>query len=930
MASNNENENGFPLEFEGEKISLQMGGILKWGGIILGLVLLFVLLSLGRSVYTDWLWYDTLGFRGVYTTILFTKIGLFAAGALFVGLVLGVSVYVAHRLAAGPVALPLPEEAVDLLRRLVVWGSVVVVVLLSLIFGAILSSHWEHFLRFANAVPFGELDPVFGKDLSFYVFTLPIYGFVEGWLLGVGIVALLATIALYFVKFGLRGERFTLTPGLKIHISIIAAIIMFTMALGHWIDRWELLLSEDGAVFGAAYADLNARRPALLILTIIAAASGILMLVNIWLSGMRLLVGAAALWVVMTIALGTVWPSLLQRFTVTPNEFVRESEYIARNIDFTRQGFGLDRIDEQFYQADSEVTSELIRQNPLTINNIRLWDYRPLTDVYRQIQLIRPYYDFMGVDVGRYTLGGAYRQVLLAAREVAPNKLQPESQTWLNQKLFYTHGIGIAMSPVTEFTPEGRPEFFAKDIPTDGVIPIGDLSKGGEPELVVDNPRIYYGENTSSYVIVKTNTDELDFQTEEGDLIRTSYFGGGGVPLSSFVRRLAFAWQFADVNILISGEITGKSLIQYRRLVQERISSVAPFLKLDKDPYIVAADGGLFWMQDAYTVSDHFPYSDPTNTEVGESINYLRNSVKVTVDAFEGTVRLYIWDSTDPLIATYNKMFPALFNSQDEMPPALAEHVRYPQDMFDLQAQKYNKYHMQDPQNFYNNEDLWAIPNEKLGQGDVLQPVESYYVIMKLPGEEREEFVLLLPYTPSQRQNLIGWLAARSDKENYGKLVAFNFPKDRQIDGPEQLEARIDNDQDISAWFTLRCSEGSECIRGNLLVIPIGESLLYAEPVYIRAEGVRFPELKRVILATGDKVVMEDSLSEALASLTGFSQAAEPAPTRTNGQAPAVTTDPGTLQREIESLISAIEDLKDNLSVIEDSLDRLKELAGGE
>ena len=685
MNPDNENGNGYPQEFEPEQIPIQIGGILKWGAVIIGVVAVFALFSLARSVYTDWLWYESLGYRGVYTKILFTRVGLFVAGMLVAGLVLAINIFLAFRKSGGQANVSLPDEAVEFLRKLVVWGSVGAGVLLSLIFGAALASQWEYFLRFLESVPFGQTDPIYGLDLGFYVFALPVYGFVQGWVLGVLVVSVLAVVAIYFIRSGLRGDRFSIAPSLKVHVSVVGALILFTIAAGQWIDRWELLLSEDGAVFGAAYTDLNARMPALMITAIIAVASGILLLVNIWLSGMRLFMGAVVLWVVASLALGAAWPSLVQRLTVTPNEFVRESEYISNNLEFTRQGYALDNIDEQFYQAGSEVTSELIADNALTINNIRLWDYRPLTDVYRQIQLIRPYYDFIGVDVGRYTIGGSYRQVLLAAREVATDKLQPESQTWLNLHLFYTHGIGIAMSPVTEFTPEGRPLFFAKDIPADGVIPIG-VEGAPEPELLVENPRIYYGENTDDYVIVKTNTDELDFQTEEGGLIRTSYTGDGGVGLSSFVRRMAYAWQFADVNILISGEITSESLIQYRRQVQERIKSIAPFLWLDEDPYIVVADGQLFWMQDAYTVTDHFPYSDPTDTEGGERINYIRNSVKITVDAFNGDVLMYEWDANDPIIATYRGMFPGLFKSQEEMPPALAQHVRYPQDMFDLQA----------------------------------------------------------------------------------------------------------------------------------------------------------------------------------------------------------------------------------------------------
>ena len=664
----------------------------------------------------------------------------------------------------------------------------------------------------------------------------------------------------------------------------------------------------------------------MLIMTIVASASAVLMLVNIYVRQLRIVVGAVALWIVLGLVLGSAWPSLIQRFTVTPSELDKETPYIARNIEMTRQGFALDRIEEAFYPAVStEIGADLIRDNLQTINNIRLWDYRPLSSVYKQIQLIRPYYDFKDADVDRYYINGEYRQVLLSAREVAPEKL--ESQTWVNNKLVYTHGIGIAMSPVTEFTSEGRPEFFAKDIPTDGAIPIGIQDGQTPPDLVVDNPRIYYGENTLDSIIVNSNQEELDYQTEQGDLIRTRYAGDGGVELSSIFRKLAYAWEFGDVNILISGEITPESRLQYRREIQERVNKVAPFLVLDSDPYIVAADGGLFWMQDAYTVTDHYPYSDP----IGE-INYMRNSVKVSIDAYDGSLAFYVWDESDPIVQTYRRIFPDLFKDQDEMSEGLRSHVRYPQDFFSVQAEKYIRYHMKEPNNFYSDEDLWARPNEKFGQGDDLQVVEPYYVIMKLPGEETEEFVQLLPYTPSQRQNLIGWLAARSDGENYGKLVAFNFPKDRQIDGPEQVEARIDNDQDISAWFTLRCSAGSTCIRGNLLVIPIGDSLLYAEPVYIRAEGVDFPELKRVILATAGRVVMEDSLGLALAALTGARSLVDVGqPEAERAEAPAATTAPeDDVGQQINVLSETIDGIRDDLTSLEEAIEKLKQLTGSE
>ncbi len=903
----------------------QIGSLAKWIAIFVAAIVLISLLVFGRGVYTDWLWFDNLGFRGVFVKVLLTRITLFACGTAAMAVLLGVSLFIAHRFSRGEMAGMLPDDILSFISRSLTNISIGATVVLSIVFGGVVASNWEIFLRFFNSVPFGQIEPVFNQDASFYVFTLPVLSFLQGFLLGMLVVTLIATAALYFLRISMQGRRFDLSEtSVKIHLSIIAGLIMFVIGWGHWIDRWDLLLSTEGAVFGAAYTDVNARMPALLVMTIVAAAAGLLMFANTYFSGRRLLIGAFALWFVMNIVLTNVWPGFVQQFRVNPNEFVREEQYIDHNIQFTRHAFALDRVSEQAYVAESKVDADVIRRNPQTVNNIRLWDYRPLSEVYRQIQLIRPYYDFQDADVDRYMIDGEIRQVLLSAREVASDKLQPESQTWTNTRLVYTHGMGIAMSPATEFTPEGRPEFFAKDIPAGGVIPIQSVDSDAAPEIQVTNPRIYYGERAIDYVIVNTQTDELDYQTGEGELFHTNYFGAGGVQLSSVFRRIAYAWQFGDINILISGQITGDSRLQYRSNIQDRVREVAPFLLLDNDPYIVASeDGGLYWIQDAYTYTDRYPYSDP----LGGELNYMRNSVKVTVNAFEGDLRFYIWDDADPIIQTYARIFPQLFVPQSEMPPSLQSHVRYPQDFFRIQAEKYIRYHMQEPQNFYTNEDLWAVAEEKLGQDDQLYQVEPYYVIMKLPGEEKEEFLLLLPYTPNERQNLIGWLAARSDGENYGRLIAFNFPKDRQIDGPAQIEARIDNDQNISAWFTLRCTEGSSCIRGNLLVIPVDESLIYAEPVYIRAEGVSFPELKRVILATANRVVMEDSLNEALAALTGDSSFVEQqrtAPAETAVPQPEVAA-PATTGEAVDALQQAIQDMRQNLTELEQALDRLTE-----
>ena len=923
----------FPQDFDfqsdfGSRIPDQLRGRMKWIIVAVLMIVSLIALSFLKGIYVNWIWFRELGFPGVFTTMILTRVGLFLGGAATFGILISINLYVANRLSVGPEETPLPQGARELLKVLKSWGITLASIILSVVFGVLLASQWEPFLKFWSGVPFGINDPVFGNDVSFYVFTIPIYNVLQSWLLGSTVVVMLASLGLYFINFSSRGAGFLITSGLKIHMSIIAALVMFIIAFGHWLDRWDLLLSDDGVIFGAAYTDINARKPALLILTIIAVASGLLILFNAYLKGIRMLVGGIALWVIAIVLLTVGWPRFMQQFEVNPNEFAKEQSYIARNIEFTRSAFGLDSVVEQPYRANPVLKPEFISENLKTIDNIRLWDNGPLAAVYRQTQLIRPYYDFKDADVDRYMIDGKYRQVMLAAREVAPEKLAPEAQTWVNTRLRYTHGFGLAMSPVTEFTNEGRPEFFAKDIPSDGIISVHSTSPGASPDMLIENPRIYYGEKTVDYVIVNTNTEELDYQSAEEQLRSTKYFGSGGVPLNSILQRIIFAWHFSDINILISGEITKESRLQFRREVQERVGTIAPFLRLDSDPYLVATNEGLVWIQDAYTVASRYPYSEPTE----EGFNYIRNSVKVSIDAFDGSLGFYVSDPSDPIVQTYQSIFPKLFQSIESMPEALRKHTRYPQDYFKTQSEKYLKYHMQVPVDFYNREDLWRIPAEKFGQTGDLQPVEPYYVIMKIPGMDHEEFVLLLPYTRNEPPIMAGWLAARNDGDNYGKLVAFNFPKDRQVDGPEQIEAKIDNDPDISQWLTLRCQEGSTCIRGNLLVIPlaVGEelSLMYAEPIYLQAEGVEFPELKQVILASQEKVVMQDSIPEAIEALTGFTR--DTAVQITGG--PTQTTrinEPDTVQLQLDKITGTIASLKNSLLELESALENLIDLAGG-
>ena len=924
----------FPsFDFDPSSIKDKLNGKIKW--IVLGLIFvpIFFLLWLARGIFTDYLWYSKMGFEDVFITIILTKVILFSIGFAFVLALVLANLFYVNRKTAGPLNTPLPDNLIGIIKKLLVIICVLISLVLAVILGSVMASKWELFLRFSNAAGFGVKDPLHGIDLSFYVFELPIYTFLQGWLLACVGATIVATIALAFLNFTLRGTAFTLTTPLRNHLLVLGSLAILILSAGYWIDRLELVRSEHGIIYGAAYADVYARLPAYLVLAISGLLVSIVMLVGSFLGKLKLSLAPVGIWVILIIGLGTVWPSVVQQFSVDPDEFVKETKYIERNIEFTKLGFGLEKIEEVFYEAEGEITAELMEENIPTVENIRLWDYKPLTNVYKQIQLIRPYYDFKDADVDRYTVDGEYRQVLLAAREVAPEKLKEEAQTWINQKLFYTHGIGIAMSPATEFTPEGRPIFFAKNIPANGEIPVSSPEQGASVDIIVKNPRIYYGENTKDYVIVDTNTQELDYQTGEGDLIVGNYEGSGGVSVGSYFRKLLYAWQMRDINILISSQLNENSKIQYRRSIEERISTLAPFLKLDKDPYIVATNDHLYWIQDAYTTSDKFPYSQPTDedeTSLGH-YNYIRNSIKVVMNAYTGDVGFYIWDTTDPVVLTYQKMFPTLFSDRDLMPSELISHVRYPQGLFAIQAEKYIKYHMEKPQHFYGNEDLWAFPREKFGQQEGLQPLEPYYVIMRLPGETKEEFVQLIPYTPDGRPNMVGWLAARSDGSEYGKLIAFNFPKDRQVDGPEQVEARIDNDQDISAWFTLRCTEGSTCIRGNLLVIPIGDSILYAEPIYIQAEGVSFPELKKVILSTADRVVMGDSLNDALYQITGVKNtiaATQGDVKKKDTPAPVKLED--VENSKLDQIRNSIRNLKAELDTIEALFENLEDVIKGD
>ena len=882
-----------------------LGGFFKWGFILLCIILLLVVLSILGSIYTDWIWFDSLGFLGVFTTILWTRLGLLSIAVAVLGGLIALNVWFAHRRSKGETSLSLAPEIFDWLEKSLRLGMVIGGLVVTLIFGFAASNRWQLLLRLAQGEAFGVNDPVFGQDVSFFTFTLPLLHFVQGWVLAGLIVLLLVVTLVYVVNYVLRGTGVSVSPAMRNHLSFLGGLVFFCLAIGHWFDRYELVFSDGGAVFGATYADVNARMLMLLLATLIAVASGAMLLLSLLPflrggRGNRLIIGAVILWVLVVLLGGNLYPSFVQRFRVDPNELELEKPYIARNIEFTRAGFGLSEITERDYSVRPEITAEDIADNQKTMSNLRLWDPRPLRDTYNQIQHLRLYYEFLDVDVDRYEIDGEYRQVLLGARELAPQNLPVEAQRWVNQRLQYTHGYGAAASPVTEFTAEGGPEFVLKDVP-----PIGQIE--------ITRPEIYYGENIGDYVIVNSLQQEFDHPTEEDVPVYVNYLGAGGVQLSSFMRRLAYAWQFRDINTLISDRITPESKFQYRRNVQERVAAVAPFLVLDTDPYLVVDDEGrLLWIQDAYTTTDRYPYSRPSD----EKFNYIRNSVKVVIDAYNGTLEFYVADPQDPLVMTYANIFPTLFRPIDHMASDLRAHLRYPGDLFSIQAATYLQYHMTDSTVFFNKEDQWSIPSERFF--DRQQSVMPYYVIMTLPDEDMIEFVLILPFTPAEKPNMVAWLAARMDGDHYGQLMAFYFPRGMQIYGPVQIEARIDNDTEISQQFTLWDQSGSQVIRGNLLVIPLGETILYVEPIYLQAEGVALPELKRVILASSTRVVMEKTLEKAVKALLDRPSDSESA------MAIGAIGEGDTLQ-QVEEIKETLRNLREGVLTLEEAIDQLAE-----
>lgn len=866
-------------------------------GSLLGLFLVGVLLQVGVGLWIDENWFSHLGYGQVWWLNRAAPWGLAAIVFGGMALWLGLNLRLAWPDARRP------------------WRGLVVV-LISGAVAAVAMAHWFTFLVALFERQVGSTDPILQRDVSFYLFRLPLELQLQQW----GWRVTLLTLCLVAVCYGFRLQKLSTAaqPPLgriaQRHLLGLGSLMLWFQALGHWLDRYRLMYSSRGSFAGANYTDVQAQMPADGLLTAIAAVSALALLYlalfnpelgylklagrkNEWhwrpwqITGLLLILGGYGL---VAVGAGVIYPDLVQRIAVVPNELERDRPYIEHNIAFTRAGYNLSEVDVQSFQVKDDLTPESLTRNTATLKNIRLWDNEPLLAAYRQLQEIRPYYQFPSVDVDRYPIAGDLRQVMHSARELDYSLIPERARTWVNDHFFYTHGYGLALSPVNVVTRVGLPDFFIQDIPP------RPTSEAAAEAFPIDNPAIYFGELTDIDVFVNTNAQELDYPKEEANIYAT-YQGEGGLSIGALWQRLFYAWHFGDWQILLSQEFTPESRFLFRRQIMERVETLAPFLQYDHDPYLVIADGGLYWMLDAYTTSRYYPYSEPTPSG---DLNYIRNAVKVVVDAYNGSVDFYLADPSDPIIETYQRIYPSLFKPLADMSAELRSHIRYPTDLFQVQTQQYATYHMSDAQVFYNKEDLWQIPDQIRqvdspgGEGNTSdwllnptlpgpaptsQPMPPHYLILELSSidatanpSRSAEFVLLSAFTPVNKQNLIAWMAGRCDGEEYGKLLVYQFSRESLVFGPQQVEARISQNPIISEQISLWNQQGSRVNRGSLLIIPVEQSLLYVQPLYLEAEDSKLPELTRVIVAYRDQVVMEPTLDEALNALFEPSPTAEP------------------------------------------------------
>lgn len=868
------------------------------------IVLLFValwLVSFFTRLYIDWLWFESVDFQSVFSTILLNKVGVYAAVFTVVFLLFAVNLYITRRNLGNQEDRPYQTDEgrdiiylnpdrtpwKDFLRgSMSKWLFIAISLLGALMVSSVAADNWVVVQQFINRVAVGTTDPIFHKDLGFYFFNLNFYHFIYSTLMSSLVILFIVVGVIYMLNASsaaLLGNwrEFTFAKG---HLAIILALIFALKSWGYSVNTYDILFSSHSLMYGATYSDVHAKLIALKVLMVVSLIVALIILVNIFVQRLNWILIGIGVWFGVAVVLGGFYPSIVQKLVVQPNEYNRERPYIENAIKYTRQAYGLDRAQNREFKIDYNLNiSDPEHQS--TIDNIRLWDWQPLKTTYQNLQQLRPYYVFEDVDIDRYNINGKYQQVMVSAREIDQAELSPQAQTWINQRLMYTHGYGVVMSPVTEVAEEGFPQFIIKDIPPQF-----------STDIKVERPEIYFGERTDTYVIVNTKQKEFDYPMGDQNVYST-YQGKQGIKVGSFARRLLFGWYLKDYKMILSPEISNNSQVLINRNITSRVTKIAPYLRFDQDPYIVVGDKGqLFWIIDAYTITNKFPYSQPFDNQRN---NYIRNAVKVTINAYSGDMNFYVADDSDPIIKTYSKIFPDLYKPLDTMPEGLKAHIRYPVDMFSIQASTYQTFHMTDPNVFYNKEDLWIIPNEIVDEKP--QQVDPYYLIMKLPGEAEAEYILMLPYTPKSRPNMVAWMAARMDGDNYGNMLVFNFPKQETIYGPEQIEARINQNTEIAQQITLWSQRGSRVYRGNLLVIPMANSILYVEPLYLQAENGRIPELKRVIASFGNKIVMEPTLDQALLKL--FGTETEPAvPTTPDneeqpGEAPVVSSDLAELAR---------------------------------
>ncbi|WP_235856232.1 UPF0182 family membrane protein [Methanolobus halotolerans] len=819
------------------------------------------------GIYTDYLWFEMIGYTSVFITILQWQLITIIPGFILAFVFL----YINARFARDSISKILaekniPYEKIDSQTILIVIGA------FSIFFGLTFSGNWRTILLYLNSTPFGIEDPVLMNDIGFYIFQLPFIHLIRGVFFGLTVISLIMVLVLYLYRLEpiFQSETSTkerdeyyfqsrnisvedvidkLPAKVLIHISALLAFLFALIAFGFFLNRYEILFSQQGVVSGAGYTDVHVRLPIFDILTILSLLTAVALLANVKLKNIKIPIIGIALIAAFFLASSFV-PGAYQQYRVEPTEFQLEEPYLEYNINYTRMAFGLSDIEETSFEINNELTPSELENNTQVTENIRIWDRRALEQTYRQLQQIRTYYTFNDVDTDRYHTDEGYRQYMISARELDTTQLAPEARTWVNERLVYTHGFGVVMNPVSTKTSDGRPEFVLSNIP-----PVGVFN--------VSNPRIYYGEITDEYKIANSGRAEFDYP-RGGQNVFTQYEGASGILLDSFVKRLAFAYIFSEPKFILSEYIDDNSRLMYDRQIEERAQKIAPFLEYDNDPYPVIYSDKVYWIIDAYTTADKYPYSETHYGTKFDGNNYVRNSVKVIIDAHEGTVDFYMMED-EPVVNTYSKIFPDLFKPYSEMPEGLQEHIRYPKDFFKVQMDMYENYHMTDPGTFYNREDAWQIPKE-VYRGSSIE-MEPYYMITELPNGGGLEYVLLQPFTPRNRENMIAWIAARCDEPNYGEIKHYELPKGELIYGPTQIESRIDQDPDISEQMTLWGQSGSRVIRGNLLVVPIGNSILYTEPIFISAEESEIPELRRVVASSGQKVVMGENLQISLQML---------------------------------------------------------------